>query len=121
VDASPEQVLPLFLRARIHAKRRNFQAASRDLETMRTIIYSPESPEGQFHIVETFQMEFEMHIDRRRYRQAFNFVSKVAGRIPYFLENDLWRKLSQAILFDTSFHEPELRRWADQYKIAGKQ
>ena len=113
VDAARKQVLPYLIRARIHAKRGNTQAATRDIETMRSLVHSPELEEGNLYIIETYEMEFELHINKKEYRQAHNMIERVEGRIPRHLSNYLKKMLAFAIVYDHSFHERELREWAD--------
>jgi hypothetical protein len=64
------------------------------------------------YVIEVFRIELETKVGQKRYREAYNLIERVVGRIPRYLESDLKKDLATAIRFDPMFHDPELTRWA---------
>lgn len=112
VEMTPHLILPYYVRAKIQISRNNLDGAERDLKMMSQLSYRRGSDEGRRYSIEIFRIEFAMKLARKRYREAFNIIERLAGSIPIYIQQELERELALIVGFDQQFHDAELIAWA---------
>lgn len=114
VELADWLIPPYITRANAYLMKGNEAAARRDIESASRIARENASY-GNLFSIELFELELEILVAKRRYRQARNLMDKIGeNRIPNTLFAKLENKVAYAISFDQHFHDAEMIEWARQ-------
>ena len=102
---------PYITRAIAYLMKGNEAGARRDVDSAKRMSKENASY-GNLYGIELFELEIDIMVSRRRYRQAKNLLDRISeNKIPGPLFVKLERKIANAVKFDQDFHDADVIDW----------